>query len=59
MPDISKYVPLLVVICVGIVFQVLLIPLDCITKPYKAAARVYRGLFKNGSIHGELFMRRE
>jgi hypothetical protein len=37
MPDISKYVPLLVVICIGIVVQVLLIPLDCINKPYKTA----------------------
>ena len=37
MPDISKYVPLLVVICIGIVAQVLLIPLDCINKPYKTA----------------------
>ena len=37
MPDISKYVPLLVVICIGIVVQVLLIPLDCIDKPYKTA----------------------
>lgn len=37
MPDVSKYVPLLVVICIGIVVQVLLIPLDCINKPYKTA----------------------
>ena len=37
MPDISKYVPLLVVICIGIIVQVLLIPLDCINKPYKSA----------------------
>jgi hypothetical protein len=37
MPDISKYVPLLVVICIGIVVQVVLIPLDCINKPYKTA----------------------
>ena len=37
MPDVSKYVPLLVVICIGIIVQVLLIPLDCINKPYKTA----------------------
>ena len=37
MPDVSKYGPLLVVICIGIVVQVLLIPLDCINKPYKTA----------------------
>ena len=37
MPDVSKYVPLLVVICIGIVVQLLLIPLDCINKPYKTA----------------------
>jgi hypothetical protein len=37
MPDISKYVPLLVVICIGIVVQLLLIPLDCLNKPYKTA----------------------
>ena len=37
MPDISKYVPLLVVICIGIIVQVLLIPLDCINKPYRTA----------------------
>jgi len=37
MPDVSKYVPLLVVICIGIVVQLLLIPLGCINKPYKTA----------------------
>ena len=37
MPDVSKYGPLLVVICIGIVVQVLLIPLECINKPYKTA----------------------
>ncbi len=37
MPDVSKYGPLLVVICIGIIVQVLLIPLDCINKPYKTA----------------------
>jgi hypothetical protein len=37
MPDVSKYVPLLVVICIGIIVQVLLIPLDCINKPHKTA----------------------
>jgi hypothetical protein len=37
MPDISKYVPLLVVICIGIIVQVLLIPLDCINNPHKTA----------------------
>lgn len=37
MPDVSKYVPLLVVICIGIIVQLLLIPLDCINTPYKTA----------------------
>jgi hypothetical protein len=37
MPDISKYVPLLVVICIGIVVQLLLIPLGCISKPHTTA----------------------
>ena len=37
MSNVSKYGPLLVVICIGIVVQVLLIPLECINKPYKTA----------------------
>ena len=37
MPGIAKYVPLLVVICIGIIVQVLLIPLDCINKPHETA----------------------
>ena len=37
MSNVSKYGPLLVVICIGIVVQVLLISLDCINKPYKTA----------------------
>ena len=37
MPDIRKYLPLLVVICIGIIVQILLIPLDCINKPHKTA----------------------
>ena len=46
MPDISKYVPLLVVICIGIVVQLLLIPLNCINKPYKTAVAFTEDYFK-------------
>jgi hypothetical protein len=46
MPDVSKYVPLLVVICIGIVVQVLLIPLDCINKPYKTAVAFTEAYFR-------------
>lgn len=46
MPDVSKYVPLLVVICIGIVVQLLLIPLDCINKPYKTAVAFTEAYFK-------------
>lgn len=37
MPDISKYVPLLVVIFIGLIVQAALIPLDCINKPHETA----------------------
>ena len=37
MPGISKYVPLLVVICLGVVVQLILIPLDCASTPHDTA----------------------
>jgi hypothetical protein len=37
MPGLSKYGPLLVVICLGILVQVLLIPLGCVSEPHETA----------------------
>ena len=46
MPGLNKYLPLLAVICLGIVFQLLLIPLDCRNKPYTAAVAFTQAYLK-------------
>ena len=46
MPGLSKYGPLLVVICLGIIVQALLIPLDCISKPHDTAVAFTKAYLK-------------
>ncbi len=46
MPGISKYGPLLVVICLGIIVQALLIPLDCVSKPHDTAVAFTKAYLK-------------
>ena len=46
MPGISKYGPLLVVICLGIIVQALLIPLNCVSKPHDTAVAFTKAYLK-------------
>jgi len=46
MPSISKYGPLLVVICLGIIVQAVLIPLDFISKPHETAVAFTKAYLK-------------
>ncbi len=46
MPGIGKYGPLLVVICLGIIVQALLIPLDCVSRPHETAVAFTKAYLK-------------
>ena len=53
MPGISKYIPLLLVICLGIIVQALLIPLDCISRPHDTAVAFTKAYLKLDSSMGD------
>jgi len=53
MPGLSKYGPLLVVICLGVIVQALLIPLDFISRPHDTAVAFTKAYLKLDSSMGD------